>query len=198
MLRSLLVVLALTASGCGGVSSVDRADSDVTLLIGTKPAGVHAGIYLAVARGFDEAESIDLTIRRTGDAKRLLRNRRVFAAVLDRPLPGTACVMALTQTPRPGHFICVLETELEDRRATVGALARTLQRGYTETNADPESAVQAMLSQAGGLDQATLARELDDVASSFTAGVPAFGFLRRGELPPGKFDYRLIGPVSRD
>lgn len=198
MLRFLPVVLAFLLYGCGGVSGADRADSEVTLLLGAKPAGVHAGVYLAAARGFDEAEGIELTVRRRGDAARLLRNRRVFAAILDRPLRGTVCVMALTQTPRPGHFVCVLDTELQDRRATVVALVRTLQRGYTEVSADPESAVQAMLSQAGGLDQATLARELDEVSPSFTAGVPAVGYLRRGALPPGAFDRSLVGPVSRD
>ena len=198
MVRVLLVVLALTASGCGGVTGADRADSDVTLLLGAKPSAVHTGIYVASERGFDEAESIDLTIRRTGKPARLLRNRRVFAAILDRPLPGTVCVMAITQTPRPGHFVCVLETELQDRRATVVALVRTLQRGYTETIADPESAVQAMLARAGGLDRSGLSAELDRISSSFTAGVPAFGYLPRGTLPPGAFDRSLVGPTSRD
>ena len=198
MWRSLLVVLALTASGCGGVSGADRADSDVTLLIGTKPTAVHAGIYLASERGFDEAESIDLTLRRKGDAKRLLRNQRVFAAILDRPLPGTTCVMALTQAPRPGHFVCVLTTSLEDDRATVVALVRTLQRGYTETIADPESAVQALLARVGGLDRSRAGADLDRVSPSFTAGVPAVGYLRRGTLPPGAFDRTLVGPSSRD
>lgn len=198
MLRTLPVVLALLLSGCGAASGPGRVDEDVTLLLGTKPAGVHAGIYLAAERGYDEAEGIELTVRRRGDARRLLRRRRVQAAVLDRPLPGTVCVMAITQTPRPGHFVCVLRSALEDRRATVAALVRTLQRGYTEANTDPESAVQAMLSATGGLDAATLTAQLDRVSSSFAAGVPAIGYLRPGSLPPGAFDRTLVGPVSRD
>ena len=198
MKRILLVAAALTLSGCGAAGGPDRPDSDVTLLLGGEPAAVHAGIYLAAERGYDKAEGVDLDIRRSGDARRLLRNRRVFAAILDRPLPGTVCVMAITQLPKPGHFVCVLDTSRSDDRPTVAALVRTLQRGYTETSADPESAVQALLTRVGGLDRTTVAAELDDVSPSFTAGVPAFGYLRRGTLPPGDFDRTLVGPVSRD
>lgn len=198
VLRTLLVAAALTVSGCGAASGPAGPDSDVTLLLGARPAGVHAGIYVAVSRGFDEAEGLDLTVRRAGDAFRLLRARRVFAALLDRPLPGTVCVMAITQTPRPGHFVCVLDTTLRDDRQTVVALVRTLQRGYTETTADPESAVQAVLSAVGGADRATVAAQLDAVSSSFTAGVPAFGYLPPRGLPSGRFDRTLVGRVSRD
>lgn len=198
MLRSLLVVCALLLPGCGGVTASGQLDEDVTLLLGARPAAVHSGIYLAVERGYDEAESIELEVRRSGDARKLLRRRRVQAAILDRPLRGTVCVMAITQLPRPGHFVCVLRTTLEDGRATVRALVATLQRGYTEVNADPESAVQAMLTAVGGLERTKLAAQLDRVSTSFSAGVPAIGFLRPGELPPGDFDRTLVGPVSRD
>lgn len=198
VLRILIVAVALTATGCGAASGPARPDDDVTLLLGAPPAGVHAGIFLAAERAYDEAEGIDLEIRRSGDARRLLRSRRVFAAILDRPLPGTVCVMAITQTPRPGAFVCVRRTAAQDDRPTVTALVRTLQRGYTETAADPESAVQAVLTRVGGLDRETVAAELDAVAPSFTAGVPAFGYLRPGTLPPGDFDRTVVGPVSRD
>jgi ABC-type nitrate/sulfonate/bicarbonate transport system substrate-binding protein len=195
--RLLLVLVALGLAGCG-VSGASVSDDDVTLLLGTRPAGVHAGIYLAVDRGFDEAEGINLGVRRRGDAGPLLRSGRIQAAVLDAPLPGTACVMAITQQPRPGHFVCVSKTELEDSPADVEALIRTLQRGYTEAEADPESAVEAMLARAGGLHAAVLAAELSRVSPSFEAGVPAFGFLRRGALPPGDFAFGLVHPISRD
>ncbi|MEA2123885.1 MAG: putative hydroxymethylpyrimidine transport system substrate-binding protein, partial [Solirubrobacteraceae bacterium] len=115
----LLFVVALTVSGCGVVGGSDRTDADLSLLLGTRPAGVHAGIFLAAERGYDEAEGINLTIRRRGDARKLLRSGRVQAAVLDAPAPGTTCVMAITQTPHPGHFVCVTTTTLEDRRAEV-------------------------------------------------------------------------------
>jgi ABC-type nitrate/sulfonate/bicarbonate transport system substrate-binding protein len=153
----LFVVLAL--AGCGAVGGSDRTDADLVLLLGAPPAGVHAGIYLAVERGFDEAEGIELEVRRSGDARRLLRSGRVQAALLDAPVPGSVCVMALTQTPRPGHFVCVLRTTL--KRDAVAA-------------------------------------QLDAASASFGAGVPAIGFLQRGKLPPGDYDYGLVGPVTRD
>src|SRR3712207_8002289 len=83
----------LTVCGCGAAAGPVRGDSELTLLLGSRPAGVHAGIFLAVERGFDEAEGLELTIRRSGDAARLLRSGRVDAAILEAPLPGTVCVM---------------------------------------------------------------------------------------------------------
>ena len=193
---SLLVVAAL--AGCGGVSGGGDVSSDFTLLLGARPAGLHAGVYLAVERGYDEAEGLQLESRPRGDAAELLRRGRVQAAILDAPLPGTVCVMALVQQPRPGHFVCVSRTELEDARADVAALVRVLQRGYGEAEVDPESAVQAMVARLDNPDQQALARQLDAVSASFEAGVPAFGYLRRGQLPPGAYDYSLVRPVSRD
>ena len=192
---------ALTAAGCGGVSATGRTDADVTLLLGERPAGVHAGIFLAAERDFDAAEGIDLEVRAQGEARRLLRNGRAQAAIVDRSdvaASDAVCVMSIVQAPEPEHFVCVTRSTLESRRAQVEALVRTLQRGYVEAGADPESAVQAMLTARGGLDRDTLAAELDALAGAFEAGVPAFGFLRRGALPPGDFAYDLVEPVSRD
>jgi ABC-type nitrate/sulfonate/bicarbonate transport system substrate-binding protein len=197
--RGLLSVLvALTLAGCGAVTGSDRTDAELVLLLGKPPAGVHAGIFLAVERGYDEAEGIELSVRRSGDAARLLRAGRVQAALLGAPLPDTVCVMAITQTPRPGNFVCVLKTTLSDRRAEVRSLVATLQRGYTEAVADPESAVQAVLTRAGGLDRETVAAQLDTASPAFQAGVPAIGFLQRGKLPPGDYAYDLVRPISRD
>jgi ABC-type nitrate/sulfonate/bicarbonate transport system substrate-binding protein len=191
-------LVALALAGCGGVGGSDRSDAELVLLLGGPPAGVHAGIYLAVERGFDEAEGVELTVRRSGDAAKLLRAGRVQAALLDAPLPDTVCVMAITQTPKPGNFVCVLKTTLEDRRPEVVSLVRSLQRGYSEAVADPESAVQAVLARAAGLDRKTVASQLDAASPSFGAGVPAIGFLRRGKLPPGDYAYDLVRPISRD
>ena len=198
----MLSVLACAAlAGCGAAGGPERPGADVTLLLGERPGGVHAGIYLASERGFDEAEGIDLEIRRSGDPVKLLRSGRVQAVILGAAaLPGirATCVMALTQTPRPSHFVCVLPTTLADRRPEVAALVRTLQRGYSEAEIDPESAVQAILAGNGGLDRVALAAELDAVSASFEAGVPAFGYLKADGLPPGDFDRTLVGPTSRD
>ena len=111
---------------------------------------------------------------------------------------GAVCVMALVQTPEPDRFVCVTRTQLADRRPEVEALVRALQRGYSETGIDPESAVQAVLSAAPGLERGTVAAEADTAAVAAAAGVPAIGFLRRGEMPPGDFAYDVVGPTSRE
>lgn len=196
-----VTLLALALTGCGASGGSGEPGTDVTLLLGGRPAAVHAGIYLALERGYDETQGISLDIRRSGNASRLLRSGRVQAVLLDRDrvaVSGAVCVMALTQTPSPDHFVCVTPSTLADRRPEVAALVRALQRGYSEAEIDPESAVQAILARVGGRDRVTLERELGAISPAFEAGVPAFGFLRRGQLPPGDFDSTLVGPVSRD
>jgi ABC-type nitrate/sulfonate/bicarbonate transport system substrate-binding protein len=53
-----LALLALLISGCGGVTGGDRPNEDATLLLDFAPNAVHAGIYLATERGYDEAEGV--------------------------------------------------------------------------------------------------------------------------------------------
>ncbi len=323
--RLTLLLLILTAlAGCGGASA-GAPDAETTLLLDFQPNAVHAGIYLAQERGYDEAEGIDLTVRRPGastDALKLLRSGRADAAILDvqdlalaarrgaddlvgvmavvqRPLaaviarPGTRSPRALegrrvgvTGLPsddavldsvvrggggnprrvrrttigfaavkalltgrvdaatafwnvegveldrrRPGFeqfrvdaygaprypelVLVVSRPTLEDRRNEVTALVRALQRGYVETQADPESAVQAMLTREDGLDREGLARQLDAVAPAFTAGVGTYGVLSRDRLRAWArwdvrfgivdrepdvdrlFDFDVVGPVNR-
>lgn len=195
------VLGALALTGCGGVGGQAAGDAELTLLLGGPPTGVEAPIFLAVERGFDEAEGVEVEIRASGDPRRLLRRNRVQAVVLERDAvaaSGAVCVMALVQQPEPDRFVCVSSTTLESRRADVTALIRALQRGYSEAGIDPESAVQALLSARPSLDRETLAAELREAEGSFAAGVTAFGFLRRDALPPGDFAYGLVGPESRE
>jgi ABC-type nitrate/sulfonate/bicarbonate transport system substrate-binding protein len=195
----LIFVVALGLCGCGGVTGAGTGDADITLLLGGHPTGTDAGIYLAKERGYDEANGINLTVRRHGDPAHLIRDDRIQAAVLDAPIPGTTCVMAILQEPRPSHFICFERTFLEDNRAAVKSFIQSIQRGYTEAEVDPESAVQAEMSAAGGLSETALTAQLNRVSPSFEAGVPAFGYLQKGKLPAGSFAFGLVGPSdSRD
>jgi ABC-type nitrate/sulfonate/bicarbonate transport system substrate-binding protein len=182
---SLSVALAL--AGCGGVSSSDRPDADTTLALGGPPTAVHVGLYLAIERGFDEAEGVEITVRRGGDAAALLHNGRAQAAVLMQPGEGDVCVMEFLPG---GPFVCVRQTTLEDRRSEVQALVRALQRGYSEAAVDPESAIQAELAAAPGLDQATLQAELDSFRGTLEPRPP--------EGPAPGFDGSLVKPISRD
>jgi ABC-type nitrate/sulfonate/bicarbonate transport system substrate-binding protein len=107
-----LCVLALALAGCGsgGVGGEDRPNEDASLLLDFTPNAVHAGIYVATERGYDEAEGVHLDVRAPGastDALRLLQGGRVDMALLDihdlaiareqrRDIVG---VMALVQRP---------------------------------------------------------------------------------------------------
>jgi ABC-type nitrate/sulfonate/bicarbonate transport system substrate-binding protein len=82
----------------------------------------------------------------------------------------------------PELVLVATRSTVEDRRADVEAVVHALQRGYEEVAADPESAVQAMLSGARGLDRVQLAAELDAVAPAFKAGSASYGKLDRGRL----------------
>src|SRR4051812_25390134 len=60
-------VLAL-AAGCGTASggSDTRPDQDAKLLLDFAPNAVHAGIYLALQRGYDESEGVHLDVEAPG------------------------------------------------------------------------------------------------------------------------------------
>ena len=291
MRTRLLLVALLALAGCGGSAETDRPDEPATLLLDFTPNAVHSGIYVAKARGFDEAEGVRLTIRKPGastDALKLLQGGGADMAVLDihdlglarekgRDLVG---VMALVQSPlaavlaqpdvrtpkdlegeragvsglpsdaavlrsvvqgaggdpdrvkqttigfeavkallakrvagatafwnvegvalrakRPGIrefrvdqygapsypelVLTVTRQTLQDKPALIRATIRALQRGYSQTQNDPESAVSSMLDAEPGLDRADLAAQLDAVAPEFTAGAAEFGQLRPAEL----------------
>jgi len=290
--RTLLVLLAgaLLLAGCGGVSG-GVSDEEATLLLDFSPNAVHSGIYLARARGYDEAEGVRLRIRRptaSTDALKLLQGGRADMAILDIHDLGLARqggadlvgVMAVVQRPlaaviaqravqrpralegrragvtglpsddavlrsvvegdggdpgrvrattigfeavrallagrvdaatafwnvegvalkrRRGGFrefrvdefgappypelvLCVTRETLEDRAPLVRAAIRALQRGYGEAQADPESAVAALMAAVRGLDRAELGAQMDAVAPAFTAGARAYGQLRGGVL----------------
>jgi len=286
-----LVLIGLLVGGCGGASVGDRPNEDATLLLDFTPNAVHAGIYLATARDYDEAEGVRLEVRRPGastDALKQLQTGRADFAILDihdlglarergrdvvgvyaivqRPLAaviarpgierpsdlegrragvtglpsddavlrsvvaddggnpekvrattiGFEAVKALLarrvdaatafwnaegvalKRRRPGFtefrvddfgapsypelVLCVTRTTLEERGPLVRAAIRGLQRGYIQAQAEPDSAVGAVLEEARGSDRAELAAQLDAVSPAFTAGARAPGELRADVL----------------
>jgi ABC-type nitrate/sulfonate/bicarbonate transport system substrate-binding protein len=320
----LLAALAVALPACGGSSGGDRPDADATLLLDFAPNAVHAGIYLAEKRGYDDAEGVRLRIRKptaSTDALKLLRGGRADLAILDIHDLGLAVqaghdlvgVMAIVQRPlaavlaQPGIrrprdlegervgvtglpsdeavlrsvvagdggdpdrvrsttigfeavkamlagrvagatafwnaegvalrrrrpevrefrvddfgaprypelVLTVTRRTLEERPDVVRAAIRGLQRGYTQAQADPESAISALLEAERGLDRAVLAAQLDAVAPAFTAGTGAramgrllpdvlrawvawdveFGILERPIDVDAAFDTGLVGPV---
>jgi putative hydroxymethylpyrimidine transport system substrate-binding protein len=322
VLRLTGLLCALLLAGCGGVAGGDRPDEDASLLLDFTPNAVHAGIYLATARDYDDAEGVALDVRApsasTDSLKLLLSGRtdmalldihdlglareqgrdivgvmalvqRPLAAVLAQPdvrrprdlegrragvtgLPsdvavlrsvvrgdggdpdtvrtttiGFAAVKALLARrvdaatafwnvegvalrerrpgtrefrvddygapPYPELVLCVTPQTLDERRAVVEATIRALQRGYTQAQADPDSAVSALVDANPDLDRAAADAQLDAVAPAFTAGARAYGELRGDVLEEWAawdlefgildkpldvqraFDRSLVGPV---
>jgi putative hydroxymethylpyrimidine transport system substrate-binding protein len=319
---TLIACAALLLAGCGAGGD-DRPNEEATLLLDFTPNGVHAGIYLATERGYDEAEGVELDVQAPSastDALRLLQGGRADMAILDIHDLGLARqqgrdivgVMALLQRPlasvlaqpdvaRPRELegrragvtglpsdvavlrsvvagdggdadrvrtttigfqavramlarrvdaatafwnvegvalrerrpdvrefrvddygappypelvLCVTRRTLEEDRPLVAATIRTLQRGYTEAQTDPESAVTALVDADAGLDREAAAAQLDAVAAAFTAGARAYGELRADVLRDWAawdvefgilerrldvrraFELGLVGPVS--
>jgi len=293
MRRLLLVAAALAclAAGCGSETGEDRPGKEATLLLDFTPNAVHAGVYMAVDRGFDDAEGVSLTVRKPGastDALKLLGSGRADMAILDihdlglarqegedvvgvmaivqRPLaavlaqPGIAspadlegrragvtglpsddavlrsvvagaggdpdevdlttigfrAVPALlagrvdaatafwnvegvalkaerpaTQEFRVDQFgapaypelvLCATRRTLDEQRPVVQATVRALQRGYNETQVDPESALAALQHANPDLDSQAAAAQLDAVSPAFTAGADVYGQLREDVL----------------
>jgi ABC-type nitrate/sulfonate/bicarbonate transport system substrate-binding protein len=107
----LAVALALVAGGCAsGGSSDSRPDQDAELLLDFAPNAVHAGIYLALQRGYDEAEGVHLDVEPPGQStdgiKALLSGQADMALVDIHDLAiaqgkgkDVVGVMAIVQTP---------------------------------------------------------------------------------------------------
>jgi putative hydroxymethylpyrimidine transport system substrate-binding protein len=286
---ALVLLAAACLVGCGQGAG-DRPERAATLVLDFEPNAVHAGIYMALARDFDDAEGVRLRVRApsssTDSVKLLLTGRaelaildihdlalarekgrdvvgvmafvqRPLAAVLAQPevrrprdlagrkvgvtgLPsddavlssivagdggdpdrvekvtiGFQAVSALlsrrvaaatafwnaegvaVRDRRPGVrefrvdqfgaprypelVLAVSRQTLDEQPALVRATIAALVRGYEETLADPESAVEALVDRAN-VDRAATARQLDVVSPAFREGVDRFGVLDRRTL----------------
>src|SRR4051794_12824010 len=135
-LTILACVISLALAGCGGGLGTDRPNEEASLLLDFTPNGVHAGIYLALERDYDEAEGVTLDVKAPGastDALKLLESGRVDMAILDihdlalarergAPIVG---VMAVVQTPLAAVLAqpeITRPKQLEGKRAGVTGL----------------------------------------------------------------------------
>ena len=161
------MLLAVLLAGCGGTASTSRF-GEVPLRVASPPGANEAGVYFATARGYDDAEGVQLQ----------LTSEPADLQLVGRPPEGCVAVLAIV---RPEKLVlCADEVLLQDERDKVVAVARALRRGYLQAQLEPAEAVEAMVQQVPGLDRDRLSSELDDAAPTWTAGAAFFG-----ELAPG-------------
>jgi ABC-type nitrate/sulfonate/bicarbonate transport system substrate-binding protein len=82
----MIACLAFTIGACGGDASEEAPHQDATLLLDFTPNAIHAGIYSALARGYDEAEGVTLKVQQpssSSDSVKLLSSGRTDFAVMD-------------------------------------------------------------------------------------------------------------------
>jgi ABC-type nitrate/sulfonate/bicarbonate transport system substrate-binding protein len=129
-------LLALALAGCGSTTGGDRPGTEATLLLDFAPNAVHAGIYMATEREYDEAEGVELEVRAPGastDALKLLESGRADMAILDIHDLGLAReqghdlvgVMAFVQRPLAAIMAqpeIASPRDLEGKRAGVTGL----------------------------------------------------------------------------
>jgi putative hydroxymethylpyrimidine transport system substrate-binding protein len=130
------LLLALAVAGCGSTTGDDRPGTEATLLLDFAPNAVHAGIYIATEREYDEAEGVELEVRAPGastDALKQLEAGRADMAILDIHDLGLAReqghdivgVLALVQRPLAAILAqpeIASPKDLEGKRAGVTGL----------------------------------------------------------------------------
>jgi ABC-type nitrate/sulfonate/bicarbonate transport system substrate-binding protein len=181
------LLIALLLAGCGATGVGGGSGRDLNLALDGAPAGKHAGVYLAVARGYDRALGVTLRIGREPADVRLTERGKLHPE-------RDVAVMALL----PGElYLTTDRITLDERRDDVRGAVEALQRGYEESIVDPESAVATMTAEDPALDRVRLEKELDDAAPGFKRGASEFGAIDAKGLAPGTFDRSLVGPSDR-
>ena len=205
----LLVAAAIALAGCGASGS-DRSGDEVRLAIGGTPGAAHAGIYLAVQRGFDEAEGVTLHPAPVADPARALERGTAGLAVMDihelalarahgqdlvgvlglvaRPVASLRPrrLRAATERPRgapeyPELLLVAPRSTITDNAAMVRGAVAALRRGYGEAYIDPASATQALVTAVPALRAPAVAAELDRLGPDFQGSLRSFG-----ELDPAR------------
>ena len=160
---------ALALAGCGGIQS------SVVLRRRAPRARRHAerergGVFLATARGYDEAEGVTLKVARTGDA-----DFRLVAT----PPRGCVVVMAVV---RPDKLVlCVDEVILQDERPEVLAVVRALSARLHAGAAGADEAVSAMDGAGPGSGPRPAVNRARQGRVDLDGGAPYFGQIASGQ-----------------
>ena len=184
-LRTVVAILfCAPLAGCGFAGGSERPDQTAALLLDRAPSGVHAGIFSAVRRGYDEAEGVHLRVRTSRHPTRALRaGDAAFAIVHPRDLGhDLLAVLALTQTPagEPGLVVAATRQTVDTDPVLVGATVRAIARGYRFTLSDPESSAEDVVASSPRTDPARVSAQLDRLDAAFVGPSGHFGVLPRG------------------
>ena len=206
----LLLAAAIALAGCGGAAK-DRSGRDVRLAIGAAPSAEHAGIYLAMQRGFDEAEGVTLHPARVADPAATLATGRAQMAVMDihelalarargedlvgvlgivgrpvaalRPKQLRAATQRTPGAPEyPELLLVAPRATITDDRASVRGAVAALQRGYGEAYVDPDAATQALVTAVPRLRTPAVSAALDRLGPDFQGTLRTFGELDTARL----------------
>ena len=79
-------------------------------------------------------------------------------------------------------MLCATRRTLDEQRPVLQATVRALQRGYNETQVDPESALSALREGQPRPRPRRRRAQLDAVSPAFTAGADVYGQLRQDVL----------------
>jgi ABC-type nitrate/sulfonate/bicarbonate transport system substrate-binding protein len=161
------------SAGVSGLPSDDAVLDSIVAGDGGDPRRVHK-----VTIGF---QSVSALLSRRVDAATAFWNAEGVALHAKRPGLHEFRVDEFGAPRYPELVLCVARTTLVEERPLVRATVAALRRGYDETVADPESAVEALVSGAD-VDRASARSELAAVSPAFTEGVPRFGDLDRRTL----------------
>ena len=159
--------------GVTGVPSDDAVLRSIVQGDGGDPSGVHV-----VTIGF---QAVPAMLARRVDGATAFWNAEGVALRGRRPGIREFRVDDYGAPPYPELVLCVSRETLGDDRPLIASTVRALRRGYDETIADPESAVEAMV-EGAGVDRTDTASELDAVSPAFTEGAQRFGALRPAAL----------------
>lgn len=181
----LALAAALALSACGASGTAGAGGEEATLALDGPPNAAHVGIFTALSREYDDAEGLELRVRRRGDADLEVLGLDELARRRDagEDLVG---VMAILQRTRrdtwPGLVLAADRTTLRDDRDVVDAAIAALRRGYEEALRDPELAAETVARRNRGVDRRQVLRELRALGAAFTTGAPRFGVLDRSRL----------------
>ena len=123
-----MLLIALAFAGCGGVQGSSQF-GEVPIVLADQPGADEAGVYLATARGYDEAEGVTLDVSRSGAADfRLVKTPPegcIAVMAIVRPTKIVLCADEVTLQLTRGRTVIWGDTSQGARKGAVLAVLLT-------------------------------------------------------------------------